>query len=117
MVYTSRILPAEEWDRLPTEVTHTLNPDFSYVAVVEMDGEIVARWAALNTVHLEGLFIEEAHRQHPAVARQLMTTMFQTLKGVGVVSVVTIIQDPGVQALAERVGFVVVPGAVYRLDL
>lgn len=116
--YTPRILPPEEWDRLPAEVVGGLNPNYAVVLVVEdLAGAIVGRWVVLNTVHLEGLEIDEAHRGNPVVAGQLVRAMITALKEMAIPSVLTIIQDPRVRAMADHFGFRPIPGTIHRLDL
>lgn len=116
--YTARELPPEEWTRLPTEMQAALRPELSVVVVVEdAAGEIVGRWAAMNVVHLEGLYIDEAHRGNPIVAGGLAATTIQTLRAHGVASAVTLIQADEVRALAAHFGFTLVPGTLHRLDL
>ena len=102
--YVGRILPPAEWSKLPTEVVAPLDPEFSYVAVVEYGEDIVARWAALNTVHLDGCFIAPDHRG-PTVTRELVSTMFSALEATGVQSVLTLIANPEVMELAQHLGF------------
>jgi len=71
---TTRILDATEWARVPTDL-HALLPHVipgdAQVVVVEDAGRIVASWAVLRVVHLEGLWIDPAYRGRAGVARRL----------------------------------------------
>lgn len=116
--YTARILPPEEWNRLPDEVTRALHPLHSVVIVVEdLAGDIVARWVAMNQVYMEGLFIEEHARKNPAVAGRLLTLMMGTLRALGASSILTLVQETPVQHLAAHFGFTKVPGETFKLEL
>jgi hypothetical protein len=117
-VYTSRVLPEAEWDRLPPDVRQALTPGYAIVVVVETEqGEIIARWCALNVIHLEGLLIDPAYRHSPKVAGRLFGHMILALREKEIPSVLTLVQEPTVQALAEKVGFVALPGTLNKLDL
>lgn len=116
--YAARLLPEHEWTRLPAEIQQALTPNASVVVVVEdPQGAIVARWIAMNVVHLEGLFAEPAVRGHAVVAKLLLTEMHHVLTFLGIPSVVTIAQDDLVRTLARKAGFVDVPGTLHRWDL
>ncbi len=116
--YQARILPPEEWDRLPEEVRSAITPEGAAVIVVEAaDGAIVARWVALNTIHLEGLYVDPDFRGNPVVARQLTTFMVDALRLLGVPQALTIIQDDRVRRMAATMGFVEVPGTIHHLTL
>ena len=64
-----RLLPREEWSRLPSQ--ELLEPD-SQVYVVEHDGEIVACGKALRVTHLEGLWIAPEYRGNAGLGRRLI---------------------------------------------
>ena len=70
----TRILEPTEWARVPTDLQALLPhviPGDAQVVVVEDDGRIVASWAVLRVVHLEGLWIDPAYRGRVSVARRL----------------------------------------------
>jgi hypothetical protein len=116
-MYTSRVLPETEWNRLPDDVRQALTPGYAIVVVVEnSDGKIIARWCALNVIHLEGLLIDPDYRHSPKVAGRLFGHMILALKEKEIPSVLTLVQEPAVQALAEKVGFVTLPGTLNKLD-
>jgi hypothetical protein len=84
------------------------------VVAVEVGGRIVAYWVAFYALHLDPLWIDEAHRLSPAVNRIL-------LDGMGAVVAQT--QEPVAFAVLEgdaphlpqasRLGFEKVPGSLY----
>lgn len=119
---TTRMLPAEEWaEKLAdTELAphlDRLRPDSCGVAVVEVDGRVVACWAAMTIVHVEGLWVDPAYRKHPGVGRALVTTMAEDLKRAGVPEVLTVAIEPAVEILAEKVGGTKVPGSLWAIPL
>ena len=103
--YVTRILPAEEWDRLTgTELavlTPFLNPDETRVVVVEQDGVIVACWAATKMVHLEGVWIRPGHQR---VARRLMKATRAAVEDLGAMVAITGTETPTVREIIERLG-------------
>lgn len=66
---TGRLLPREEWRRLPSQ--ELLEPD-SQVYVVEDAGRIVACLKALRVTHLEGLWIAPEYRGNPGLGLRLI---------------------------------------------
>lgn len=80
---TTRILDATEWARVPTDLQAVLPhvvPSDAQVLVVEDEGRIVASWAVLRVVHLEGLWIDPAYRGRVSVARQLYTATVEAAR-------------------------------------
>lgn len=118
---TGRILPPEEWaEKLvgtPLEGS-PLVPEHSLVAVVEdADGVVIAHWAAMTTVHVEGLWIADAHQGHAGTGRALLTTMVEALQGIGVAEVLTQAETPEVVAMIRTVGGRKVPGDTYVIPV
>ena len=74
-----RELPAHEWERLRGTELETLwpklTPSTDRVIVVERDGEIVACWALMQMLHVEGLWITPGERKQAVVARRLWRAM------------------------------------------
>lgn len=88
------------------------------VAVVEVDGQIVAYWVSWYALHIEPLWIQEAWRAHPGVGRGILDAMRQGVcaSGEGVAFCEIADENLSVMApLAERVGFQQAPGALYYL--
>lgn len=114
-----RELPAEEYPRLAgMPLGQALpHPDSSAVAVVEVDGRIVATWAAMTTIHLDGCYIEPEYRGHPAVTKALITALFTLLTSRGVPAALTITQSPEVDALIARLGATPIPGQLWLLPI
>lgn len=113
-VYTTRVLPQAEWPRLVgTELEGVwphLDPTRGEIIVVEWEGEIVACWAKLQVIHLEGLWIAPAQRLRTSVARRLWQAMRQAVQSDGATTAVTSAIDPTVRGLIEHVGGVQLPG-------
>jgi hypothetical protein len=117
--YRTRVLPPNEWYRLglPSDQLPA-DPSTAVIIVVEApSGAIVGRWMAYNTVVLEGLFIDEAHRYRPGVAGQLLQAMVAELADRDVPMAMTLIQSAEVARLAERHGLTPIEGGVWILDL
>ncbi len=92
--------------------------DEKTIVAVEVDGRVVAYWVAFYALHLDPLWIAEAHRGNPAVNRTL-------LEGMGAVvvqtqeSVAFAVLADGAPHLsqAERLGFARVPGDLYYVTV
>ena len=104
--YQSRILPPEEFHKLAGLPLHaSVAGTEALVAVVEDDsGQVVATWAAITALHLEGLFVTPDCRHVAPVAKRLVLQMFEALQTIGAQQVVTVTQDDVVAALAEKIG-------------
>lgn len=76
-MFSTRILPPEEWHRLahtdmPTVLPY-VEPEDIRVVVVESGDVVVGCWAVLRVVHLEGVWIHPTYRGKGSVARRLLT--------------------------------------------
>jgi ribosomal protein S18 acetylase RimI-like enzyme len=115
-----RVAESDEWPTLLAETALagvTLPPDTSVVVVVEVDGQLAACWAAINTIHVEGLEIRPEFAGHAGVARALMATMAAELTAQGVVEVLTLAATPEVEKMIAQVGGRRVPGSVWVLPV
>jgi hypothetical protein len=118
-----RVLPPEAWDAKVAagelaHYTHLPNPTFTQLVVVEdEEGRIVGSWMAMNTVHLEGLYVAPEARRAVAVQRRLLLGMVGLLTLEGVDGVLTLAEDPAVAILAEKAGFTRIPGVLLQLRL
>lgn len=78
--YTTRILPTEEFDRLPTrelaDLRRYVPSDAMQVVIVEDGARIVGAWAVVTMVHLEGVWIDPAYRHKSGVVRALLQRTF-----------------------------------------
>ena len=119
---TVRQLPPEEWPRLadfPFAAQFGI-PDPNYAAILVAEtpaGEIVGVWAALTTVHLEGLWIAPSHRRSSLVAAKLLRGMKAMLRELGIVHSFTTVSTPDVLVLALKAGFQKLPVDLLFLDL
>lgn len=123
MAYRGEVLPFSDWPTLESAdlpLTH-LPPAGSLIVVTkDLDlprSPIVGRWMAYSVVMLEGLWLAASHRGRPGVARRLLHKMLQELRDRNVQAAITISQSPEIDAMAERAGFVRVPGTIWQKDL
>lgn len=118
---TVRILTTDEWARLaeetPTLNGATLNPTGTLVIVVEMAGRIVACWAAMTTVHVEGLWVDPAYQHGAGVQRALLRKMVEEMQEAGQREVLTQAADPRIAKMLEQLGGQPVPGTTYVFPL
>lgn len=90
------------------------------VAVVEVDGEIVAYWVAWYALHLEPLWIAPEHRKTLSVVKGIVAQMQEVTEASGEPSAFCTIEAenlPVVSDYAERLGFLEAPGKLYYLVL
>lgn len=84
---TARVLPIEEWDRLPEYMDPVLmqaKPSQSAMCVVENDeGEIVARWLLYPALLAEDAWIDPRYRRHAGVARKLWRVVTESARRLG----------------------------------
>jgi hypothetical protein len=107
-VYTTRLLPREEWDRLAGTDLETLapqlDPEHTRIVVVEGPDGLAACWAATRFVHLEGVWIAPQHRKSPGVVRKLLRGMRWALQVMGASYAITGSTTPDVASLIEKLG-------------
>lgn len=71
----ARILPREEWGRLPDEIVAflgTMNADDASVVVVEEGREIVARMVVMRVPHLESFWMAPDKLGNAGITRALL---------------------------------------------
>lgn len=120
----ARQLPRQEWERLRTfgpfaEAGVLPDPRFALIEVLEEGGEggpIVGSWMVTPMAILEGLYLAEDWRAHPAAARRLFFGMMELLGRYEITTVLTVTQDPAVRALAHKAGFTDLPGQLQLLQ-
>lgn len=113
-----RVLPFHEWPRLltiagcPFAEAQTLpDPNHAMVLVEEdADGRIVGTWMLTSIMLLEGLWRAPEVRKRGVSAKRLLFGMLRLLDDRNVKTVITVIQDPAVEVLAQTAGFQPVPG-------
>jgi hypothetical protein len=123
-ITTLRVLPGEEFPRLAdlpfAQAYGVPDPRYAQILVAEdPTGTIVGVWAALNTVHLDGLWIAEDYRKTSRVASQLLRGMKRLLTSLGIVHSFTMIsyETPEVLQLSLKAGFQQLPVHLCFLDL
>lgn len=90
------------------------------VAVVEVDGQIVAYWVAWYALHLEPLWIHPDQQKSPGVARAMLTEIQALARASGELAGFAVIEDANASAIAPyaaRLGFQPAPGQLYYLVL
>ncbi len=115
-----RVLPAEEWaEQLQGTALEgaQLDPAHSDVIVVEHDGRVVACWAIMSIIHVEGLWEAEDHRGHAGVSRALLEATVAELRRSGVGEVLTQSLTPEVDTLCEKAGGKRVPGQTWVIPV
>lgn len=113
---TTRILPVEEWSRVP-DLPDGLDPVETRVLVVEQDGAIVGSWAVFRVVHAECIWIAEAHRGRASVAGRLLSGMYRLASLWGARSVMTGAMTDEVASMILRLGGVQLPGRHFSLPV
>jgi hypothetical protein len=91
---TTRELLRSEWPILATlpcelALSYPGLPIGTIIMVAEQDGQIVGCWSLIPQWAAEGVWIEETHRGHSAVARALLRQFRQSAEHRGIVAVVT----------------------------
>lgn len=111
---TTRVLAPEEW---ATKLAGTAlaqaiyDPENAFVIVVEDEtGQVVACWSAVNTVHVEGLWIDESWRMRVAAGRALLQAMFEELRSLSVSEVITNADRPEIERMLTTIGATQLPG-------
>lgn len=90
------------------------------VAVVEVDGRIVAYWVIWYALHVEPLWIQPEWRRHPGVCSGLVKQMQAVVEETAEPAAYCEIGEENLEAIApyaERLGFLPAPGRLYYLVL
>lgn len=119
---STRVLPPDEWHRLAhTEVGalwETLPSTAQAIVVEDETGAIVGCWLVLPVVHVECLWIAEAHRGRTSVARRLWSAMRAVARNTfGASQVWTASVDDTVRTLVQHAGGTRVAGEHWVLPL
>ena len=105
MALTRRVLPRDEYHRLAgtelASVAATL-PEGCQVLVVEDAGAIVACWALLSVLHVEGAWVAPSHRT--TASRALLHGMADLVADAGGAAVLTGSMSPRVTRLLASLG-------------
>lgn len=118
---TTRVLARAEWPKLAaTELGPAIDslPEGTQVVVVEdVEGRIVGCWAAIQYVHVEGLWIAPEHRRGGRALAHLLGGMKTVVSDLGGSAALTVALSPDIAALLERQGATALPGVQYVLPL
>src|SRR5262249_22663415 len=106
----------EEWSRLDQPdyaALQQMDPDHGQIVVVEVNGEIVAVWAAVAAIHVEHLVVRPEVRHNPRVTRALMDTMAHVLRTFGATEVLSRAESADIETLMTKVGGRPLPGRLW----
>jgi len=114
-------LTRAEWGRLagtPLEAVLATLPADTRIVVVEDDaGAIVGQWACIRYVHVEGIWIAEAHRRTGSVQGRLLRAMRQVARSWGATVVLTGALDDDVRGYITRLGGARIPGDTFAFPV
>lgn len=117
---TRRILPREEYGRLDqTDLASQLwwmGPDVR-VLVTEHDGAIVGCVALCALWHVEGLWIDPAHRGRAGVLRQLLRSLGEEGAAIGTAVVYPGAASDEMADIVTGLGAVPIPMTFYALSV
>ena len=103
---TARVLPYEEWSRLPEymdPVTTTVTPSTARMCVVEDDaGEIVARWMVYTVCFAEDLWVRPSCRRRAGVWKLLWRQVHRAATELGFGTVLSTAWTPEAVSLLEH---------------
>lgn len=116
----ARVLPFEEWERLPESLDAILaemRPGTSRVCVVEENGEIVGRWLLVPTMNAHCLEIAPRKRKTARVGLHLLNLMKDTVRSLGFDQVVTASDSDDVTRLLAHAGAVPLPALHFVMSV
>lgn len=117
----TRTLPPAEWSRLTGDGWRAMlphvRPDDVEIVVVEDDGRIVASWAVMRVVHLEGLWIDPDYRGRVGVARRLFVATLAAARRWTSGWAMTGAASDDVRAMLTKVGALPVPMDSYVMPI
>lgn len=105
----ARILPPEEWGRLPAltgmpNFSPIMNPPDTEVIVVERDGEIVASMAVMRMTHFEAAWVHPSVKGNAGVVRRLLNASFDSARRFPERFAVAMCNERAVSDLLVRLG-------------
>lgn len=118
--YTARVLAPEEWPLMTTPELRTYlsltRPEDTQVVVVEDQGRVIAQWAVLRIVHLEGLWIDPAYRNRVGVARRLLAMTLTVARRWAPEWVMTGADSAPIRRMLTRFGAEPVPAQMFLMS-
>ncbi len=111
---TIRELPAAEWSRLETltPILCVLPSNARILVAEDETGAIIGHIAEFAAWHIDGLWIDPAHRDG-SVWRRLLHQVQDTMQAEGVRGVVTASMSPEMDDYLTRMGATEQPGTAY----
>lgn len=112
---TTRLLPADEWHRLPVdaEIPLTLDPARNAIVVTEQDGAITGCVVLMTVLHAEFLWVAPAYRGRVSVIRRLRDRIAADASAMGAPTVLIAALSRTMNAIACGLGAVRLPGDHY----
>jgi len=122
---TIRLLPAEEWERLrafePFATQGLPNqPKHWAIVVAEVEGQIIGFWGMHDAIHIDPLWIHEAHRARASVFRPMFAQLITFLQEAGVGLVFGHVEPEVARAngaLMKHLGFYKLEQIPYALEI
>jgi GNAT superfamily N-acetyltransferase len=118
----ARVLPPEEWSKLEgvdndlaTVWRQLPIGDVTVLVVEDSDGVIVATWTTFACWHVEGFWVEPAHRKRGVAIGRLVEAMRNLMQVRGVQHVMTGAPSPEIVTLLEHVHATKLPGEYFVL--
>lgn len=103
----ARILPRDEWGRLPAGKIPFLDqvgPEDIDVLVVESAGDIIACAAVVKLIHLESAWISPMVKGNPGVCRALLRQVVRAIHRRTQSFVLAATDHPTIMRLLEKIG-------------
>ena len=116
----ARVLPQDEWWRVDADALEAMflyaKPEDLRVVVVESGGNIVARMFVVQFTHLEGAWIDPAHR-NAGVTNALIEKMFEASRDFATKHVIAGAAESGMVKTLARLGAVHLPLQFYSIGV
>lgn len=116
MIETRRLLPEEFklLNQFPDRAV--FNPEHSVVVVIGEGEKLVGRTSILGVPHVEGTYIDPAHRNGSTLKR-LMTAIEQEARKEGIKQLLSYAPDFEVEMYLYRIGYKKMPISVWEKEL
>ena len=116
--YNTRILPVEEWHKLPSDsepgkAYKSFDKATTNIMVIERDDIIVGSWSLMPYYHAECVWVGKEFRGNPAIIRRLLVGMRTMASVVGTSAVITSAIDDNTRRLIGHLNAKKLPGEHY----
>lgn len=119
MNYQTRILPPDDWHRVPgiDEYGPLLSPEQVTVYVVERNGVLIGSLALMKAVHAEFLWIHPDYRGKASVMRRLRNVMLAEVRRLRLPTVLLAAVSDQMRRILHTMGAVLLPGDHFVLSV